>query len=423
MLGNSNFVQQEVHDDGALLLFMRKGVFQARIYLGERKYIFKSLKTRDYDTALRLAKKMLFEIEYRKEENLPLHKLSFSTVINEYVALRQQEYDRSQLDIINTSTHRKTSIYMLCQIKRVSKFWHEYCGKVAVERIDNAILKDYVQWRKDYYHNKPKAEWPHGAKPNPTDHTLQWEITLAKTILKYADERRYRGGINLPTWFYAAKKKIVRPPFSDEQLERVLAKMSAMIEEERHVTRKFTRQLLLDYTLILADSGMRLGEANNLKVDDVKKFVDENGNENYRFEVKGKTGKRDVIIRRKANDAIIRTLSRNKAVDEIKNKLVRKNNRKVQNIDNWFFRMYDGNKVITLIDQFKNVLKLIDLEKNRYGEGFTIYSLRHTYAVSMLRKGEPVYNIAKNMGTSVKLIEEYYGRAATSLVLATSLGD
>ena len=65
MLGNSNFVQQEVHDDGALLLFMRKGVFQARIYLGERKYIFKSLKTRDYDTALRLAKKMLFEIEYR----------------------------------------------------------------------------------------------------------------------------------------------------------------------------------------------------------------------------------------------------------------------------------------------------------------------------------------------------------------------
>ena len=39
---------------------------------------------------------------------------------------------------------------MLRQIKRVSKFWMEYCKNVAIENIDNSKLQDYIQWRRDY---------------------------------------------------------------------------------------------------------------------------------------------------------------------------------------------------------------------------------------------------------------------------------
>ena len=86
------------------------------------------------------------------------------------------------------------------------------------------------------------------------------------------------------------------------------------------------------------------------------------------------------------------------------------------------FRMREGGKVITLIDQFQAVLKNAGILENRDGERYTLYSLRHFYAVRAIRKGKPIWDISKNMGTSVKIIENYYGRQATAGAVATSLG-
>jgi integrase len=89
----------------------------------------------------------------------------------------------------------------------------------------------------------------------------------------------------------------------------------------------------------------------------------------------------------------------------------------------WFFGMADGAQIITLIDQFKALLKTCGLKKNRYGEEYTLYSLRHFYAVQMLRRGKAsIFDLARNMGTSVQIIERYYGKDATPLALATKLG-
>jgi hypothetical protein len=52
----------------------------------------------------------------------------------------------------------------------------------------------------------------------------------------------------------------------------------------------------------------------------------------------------------------------------------------------------------------------------------SIYSLRHFYAVNALRNGVGVFEVARNMGTSVQIIQEYYGKQATSVVFATRLG-
>ena len=52
-----------------------------------------------------------------------------------------------------------------------------------------------------------------------------------------------------------------------------------------------------------------------------------------------------------------------------------------------------------------------------------VYSLRHFYAVNALRNGVGVFVVARNMGTSVQMIQQYYGKQATSAVFATRLGD
>lgn len=145
------------------------------------------------------------------------------------------------------------------------------------------------------------------------------------------------------------------------------------------------------------------------------------------FRVKGKTGTRIVIQRVGAVRYVERVFERNKQRREqeaAEQRTTRSPKRKVDSRNGeWFSAMYDGSKIITLIDQFQTVLKAINLLENRYGERYTLYSLRHFYAVSRIRKRIPIYDIAANMGTSVQMIEQYYGRQATTMALAANLGS
>jgi len=43
--------------------------------------------------------------------------------------------------------------------------------------------------------------------------------------------------------------------------------------------------------------------------------------------------------------------------------------------------------------------------------------------VNALRNGVGVFEVARNMGTSVQIIQEYYGKQANSAVFVTRLGD
>jgi integrase len=68
------------------------------------------------------------------------------------------------------------------------------------------------------------------------------------------------------------------------------------------------------------------------------------------------------------------------------------------------------------------VLLLAGIVCNSHGDKYTLYSLRHFYAVLSLRRGIGVFDVARNMGTSVQVIQNYYGKHATPRKLATQLG-
>jgi hypothetical protein len=55
-------------------------------------------------------------------------------------------------------------------------------------------------------------------------------------------------------------------------------------------------------------------------------------------------------------------------------------------------------------------------------QSHSLYSLRHFYAVTALRNGIGVFEVARNMGTSVQMIQQYYGKQATPAVFALGSG-
>jgi len=123
--------------------------------------------------------------------------------------------------------------------------------------------------------------------------------------------------------------------------------------------------------------------------------------------VRGKTGERDVIIRSAAAKRIDKLLTK----------------RRAENPAGRLLAMSDESRIITLIDQLDAALREASLERNSFGEKYSIYSFRHFYAVNALRNGIGVFEVARNMGTSVQIIQEYYGKQATAAVFATRLGD
>ena len=382
-------------EDGKLTIFKRSGVYYARLRISPgKKYLWRSLKTTDEQTAIRGGRRLLFQMEQRVEQHLPPKSKLFLAVIDDYIRYRERDHQ-----------HGKTSAGMLRQIIRVSKFWREYAGHLAVEGIDDKVMREFIPWRRDYYSKFKKL--PKKVKLHPTDKTLQWDMMLGKAIIKWAHEQGLRGKQSLPTVTFTPKKKRVRPAFELSEFKalwRVLCRRIISARDER--TRR-SRELLRHYVLVIAHSGLRPGEANDLTIRDVHPFKDEKGRSNYRFVVRGKTGERDVIVR--------------SAVAKRLDKLLAK--RRSENPTGLLLAMPDETRIVTLIDQLDAALKEASLERNSFGEKYSIYSLRHFYAVIALRNGVGVFEVARNMGTSVQIIQEYYGKQATASVFATRLGD
>lgn len=381
-------------DDNAVV-FKREGTYQARIRV-DGKYVYRSLKTGDLALAIKAAQKLVFEFEFSARHGIPISAKTFGDVIDEYVKYREAE-----------NRQGRTSDGMLRQIKRVVRFWQSYAGSKLITAIGDKELRDYVQWRRDYYTQRPNEAKKRNVKVAPTDKTIQFDLMVAKAVIKWANEQGWRGKLPLPTFTYTPKKKRVRPAFeiNDQRLLRIaLDDWIKQCEIPQHLP---TRQLLRDYAMILGYSGMRVGEANNLKVRDVVRFTDKENRINYRFVVRGKTGMRDVIPIASIAEFVEAVLQRKGDKPDP---------------DAWFFTMPRGGQIISLADQFAKLLEFGRIRKSAGGENFSLYSLRHYYAVMALRKGTGIYNVARNMGTSVQMIEQYYGKQATPESMATELG-
>lgn len=365
-------------EGGKLVLFQRNGVYQARIPIGSGRYLWKSLKTSNIDEAERLGRRLFYQTETKLEEGLAVQSRSFAKVIEEFITHRERDDPR-----------------MLYQIKRVSPFWVEFAGRKATDAIDDRVLREFIGWRKNYYVGKPL---PKNAKLHPTDKSLQFDLMIGKMVVRWAHDKGYRGTRPMPTFAYTPKNVRVRPHISATEFRKIRDGFRAWIDEPVHSEDwRRTRQLLYYYVHLLWMTGLRTGEANALKVRDIHPIVDIDGRSTVQLAVRGKTGMRMCQAHVNLKPVLDEMLQRRGDVSP----------------DDLLFVMPDGGKVISLNDQFTDYMKHIGLTHSADGTKYVLYSLRHGYAVRALGRTD-IFSVAQNLGTSVEMIQAYYGNHGIS---------
>jgi integrase len=275
---------------------------------------------------------------------------------------------------------------MLRQIIRVSTFWREYAGGTPVEMIDDKVMRDFI----------PKL--PKNARLHPTDKTLQWDMMLGKAVVKWAHEQGLRGKQALPTVTFTPKRKRVRPAFERWEYCRLWRTLCKRVKTARTKRTHASRVLLQYYVLVLANSGIRPGEANKLNVRDVHLFKDEKGRSNYRLVVRGKTGERDAIVRSVAAKRLDKYLTK----------------RRAEASASLLFIMPDGSRIGTLIDQLDAALK--ELKRT-----FLVRSIQFTVCVTSMQSTHYAMGLAcsrspATWGPRFKLFRNITGSRPPSVV-------
>ena len=78
----------------------------------------------------------------------------------------------------------------------------------------------------------------------------------------------------------------------------------------------------------------------------------------------------------------------------------------------------DGSPIQTMKTAFHSLLKFAGVPIERNGGSRTIYSLRHFYATMRLSNDTSPFLLARQMGTSVEMLEKFYGQTVSSALAA-----
>jgi hypothetical protein len=78
----------------------------------------------------------------------------------------------------------------------------------------------------------------------------------------------------------------------------------------------------------------------------------------------------------------------------------------------------DASAIQTMKRSFGSLLDFAGISAQRDGGTRTLYSLRHFYATQRLSNETSPFLLAKQMGTSVEMLEKFYGQTVTSTLAA-----
>ena len=275
----------------------------------------------------------------------------------------------------------------------INKYLIPFFGKYEVSKITTELIADFESWRTSMMGKIPMAS------------TKRNHASAYARVVNLARDCGLIGvNQSVPMLDAKGKSSQARPAFTEQEIGELLSYTETWQRSSYTTRTAHMRTLCTYYIEFLVNTGVRHGtEALPLRWRHLQwHWI---GNKRYlRIWVSGKTGPRYLI----AKNAVIRVFEQIirwhklpylglAAVIEAK-------------LDALIFRLPTGEQISNMENIFRNLMVRSKMRTDSSGQNRTLYSLRHTYATLALAKGVDIHTLAKQMGTSVGMIERHYSK-------------
>jgi len=342
---------------------------------GRNRYKRIALKTEDINQAREKAFDHDAEIRFRVKHNVPIFNRRFRQVAAEFSGFQKA---RSAVGEITYHRWRVMDSHIRSQL-------NEYVGDTQITLIGQDKWKSYPVWRQETGTGRSGGRVSNG--------TIRDEMATFRAIMRYAASKKY---IRQDQVFSGRLpiSRAQRDEFTPAEYRKLHSFARKWVRQAQNERGLWYRQMAYNFVLIMTNTGMRPSEAKNLQWRDIQAVTDSEGRKFVSLYVRGKSKHRTLV----AASNVVTYLER-----------VRENSHATNSGDH-VFTTIEGQPARTLYHSLmESLLAESGLLMSSSGSRRSTYSFRHTYATFRLSEGVDVYFLAKQMGTSVKMIESHYG--------------
>jgi integrase len=355
-------------------------IYQAQIWINEEgKYVRKSLRTDDLETAKQRAENLFIECRALAQSGQKIFSISAKELVEKFLSHMENEVEKG-----NVSEGRRRNI------KTFTKHYLNFIGRDAqVKNIDRKKFRDYFAFRR-------------GKKKDILASVVQNEASTIKQMYRWATDEGYISSVEATIDFgkiKVRKDEGVREAYSIEDYQRLVGvsknwwKQKGIGEEE-----KYYRRLLNDFIILMSNGGFRTGELRLLKWKDIKQIYETKDGETFaQLTIRAENTKV-----RKSRTFEMRRGDVFKRIQSYSNFTER---------NDFVFSHFLENKEMTkeiLYGYYKQLLRVVKEKQKTFDDTKTLYCLRHFWISIRILAGHNVYDIAKISGTSLKQIEHHY---------------
>ena len=375
--------------DGELILFRRSDsrIWQYKFKRESGSWYRASTRKSVLEHAKRVAMDLHDEARYRERLGLaPAHK-SFKDIAIATVEEMQRD--------LTAGTGKK--IYVdYCSV--IERYFIPYFGDKYLQNLKHKDIADFEAWRNHRMARTPKSS------------TL---MTFASAFSRVQQTAISRGWISdrvpIPTMSRRGAKGEVRPAFSVEEIAQLRQFMTSWQKQGYLDYDRIMRPLLCAYVEFLLLTGMRHGtESMGIEWRHCEWYASE-GQRYIRVWVDGKTGGRWLIAKHEAQAVLIKLHSLQPDIAGKPIELVMGRDTK------YLFRRPDGQRPRTFNGMFSKLMRESGLRWNHTNQSRTLYSLRHSYATMELLAETDIHTLARQMGTSVRMLEAHYSKLTATM--------
>ncbi len=362
--------------DGKITLYMRNlnnnAIWQCR-FMAKGKCIRRSTKEIQVESAKQIAMDLYDETKFRIKHDMPISLLTFEAVWKKWIVIMQ-----------NTTETWAPGGHRLRYATYVSRaHFLPYFGKKHITAINTSTVTDYWAWRDLNTNNGP-----------PSAATLSMEAQLLKQFMKWAlDSNQIDKIPKIKSPRKVEPKATRRQAFTFDEYTILKGYITTWIKHTTpHIAAR--RRRFRNFVMVMFASGMRVGEARNLKWCDVDITSD------ALLTVSGKTGTRTIVAQPEAKPYL----------DD------QRKASKFTKPDDYVFANPDGAATKDFSFTFKSLLIDAGVLTSADGSKYALYSMRHSYCTWRLLDGRVDWELlANNMGTDRKMIKQHYGHVTNPL--------